>query len=78
MPKVPTYTLTWSPATATYELYETRRREVLKIVPDSPPGLPGWSRCPPLPSPASAATIPHVRKPNSVVIATGTPASWSA
>jgi LuxR family transcriptional regulator, maltose regulon positive regulatory protein len=36
MPKIPTYTLDWSPATGVYELYETRRREVLKIVPDSP------------------------------------------
>ena len=27
MPKVPAYTLAWSPATAAYELYETRDRE---------------------------------------------------
>jgi LuxR family maltose regulon positive regulatory protein len=36
MSKVPTYTLAWSPATATYELYQTREREGLGIVPDSP------------------------------------------
>jgi hypothetical protein len=36
MPKVPTYTLAWSPATAAYELYQTRDRNVLGIVPDSP------------------------------------------
>jgi len=36
MPKVPTYTLAWSPATETYELYQTRDREGLRIVPDSP------------------------------------------
>jgi LuxR family maltose regulon positive regulatory protein len=36
MPKVPTYTLAWSPATETYELCETRDRERLGIVPDSP------------------------------------------
>ena len=36
MPKVPRYTLAWSPAREAYELYETRDREVLKIVPDSP------------------------------------------
>ncbi len=36
MPKVPAYTLAWSPATATYELYETHNRGLLRIVPDSP------------------------------------------
>src|SRR6266487_1762901 len=36
MPKVPAYTLVWSPATKAYELYETRERRVLKIVPESP------------------------------------------
>ncbi len=36
MPKVPTSTLAWSPATQTYELYGTRNREGLGIVPDSP------------------------------------------
>jgi LuxR family maltose regulon positive regulatory protein len=36
MPKVPTYTLAWSPVTEAYELYETRDRGVLRIVPDSP------------------------------------------
>jgi LuxR family maltose regulon positive regulatory protein len=36
MPKVPAYTLAWSPARETYELYEIRNRGVLKIVPDSP------------------------------------------
>jgi LuxR family transcriptional regulator, maltose regulon positive regulatory protein len=36
MPKVPAYTLAWSPATETYHLYETRSREVLGTVPDSP------------------------------------------
>ena len=36
MSKVPAYTLAWSPAIATYELYQTRDREVLRIVPDSP------------------------------------------
>jgi LuxR family maltose regulon positive regulatory protein len=36
MPKVPAYTLDWSPATAAYELYQTRDREGLTIVPDSP------------------------------------------
>jgi LuxR family maltose regulon positive regulatory protein len=36
MSRVPAYTLAWSPAIATYELYQTRDREVLRIVPDSP------------------------------------------
>jgi hypothetical protein len=36
MPKVPAYTLACSPATEAYELYETRDRGVLPIVPDSP------------------------------------------
>jgi LuxR family maltose regulon positive regulatory protein len=36
MPKIPANTLAWSPATETYELYQTRDREVLGIVPDSP------------------------------------------
>jgi LuxR family transcriptional regulator, maltose regulon positive regulatory protein len=36
MPKVPMYTLAWSPATETYELYQTRDRGVLGIVPDGP------------------------------------------
>ncbi len=36
MPKVLTYTLAWSPATEAYELSETRSREALWIVPDSP------------------------------------------
>ena len=36
MPKVPRYTLAWSPVTEAYELYETRNRGVLKIAPDSP------------------------------------------
>jgi ATP/maltotriose-dependent transcriptional regulator MalT len=36
MPKVPMYTLAWSPVTAAYELYLTRDREALRIVPDSP------------------------------------------
>jgi LuxR family maltose regulon positive regulatory protein len=36
MPKVPAYALAWSPATETYELYQTRDRGVLRIVPDSP------------------------------------------
>jgi LuxR family transcriptional regulator, maltose regulon positive regulatory protein len=35
MPKVPVYTLAWSPGAATYELYETRSREALGIAPDS-------------------------------------------
>src|SRR6266516_3740614 len=36
MPKVPAYTLAWSPATEVYELYQTRDREGLGIVPESP------------------------------------------
>src|SRR5512135_665537 len=36
MPKVPVYTPAWSPAREAYELYETRSREALKILPDSP------------------------------------------
>ncbi len=36
MPKVPRYTLAWSSAIETYELYETRDRGVLKIAPESP------------------------------------------
>ena len=36
MPKIPTYTLAWSPTAAVYELYETRSREVLQIIPESP------------------------------------------
>jgi LuxR family maltose regulon positive regulatory protein len=35
MSKVPKFTLAWSPATETYELYETLLREVLGIIPDS-------------------------------------------
>jgi LuxR family transcriptional regulator, maltose regulon positive regulatory protein len=34
MPKVPMHTLAWSSATKTYELYETRGQEALRIVPD--------------------------------------------
>jgi hypothetical protein len=41
MPKVPTYTLAWSPATEAYELSETRSREVLQIASDSPAWF-GW------------------------------------
>jgi len=36
MPKVPTYTLAWSPVTEAYELYQTRDRGVLNILPESP------------------------------------------
>ncbi len=36
MPKVPTFTLAWLPARAAYELYQTRSREMLGIVPDGP------------------------------------------
>ena len=36
MPKVPMYTLAWSSAPGAYELYQTRDREALRIVPDSP------------------------------------------
>ncbi len=36
MPKVPMYTLAWSPVTAAYELYQTHDREALRIVPESP------------------------------------------
>ena len=36
MPKVPVYTLAWSPVIAAYELYQTRDREELGIIPDSP------------------------------------------
>ena len=36
MPKVPRYTLAWSPATAAYQLSGTRNREGLGIVPESP------------------------------------------
>ena len=36
MPKIPSYTLAWSPGTEAYELYEPRHRGVLSIVPDSP------------------------------------------
>jgi LuxR family maltose regulon positive regulatory protein len=36
MPKVPTYTLAWSSALETYELYETRDRGVVRIAPESP------------------------------------------
>ena len=36
MPRVPAYTLVWLPATQAYELYETRDRGVLTIVPESP------------------------------------------
>ena len=35
MPKVPAYMLAWSPAREAYELYQTRGREELGIVPDS-------------------------------------------
>jgi LuxR family maltose regulon positive regulatory protein len=36
MPKIPAYTLAWSSTLGTYELSQTRNREVLGIVPDSP------------------------------------------
>ena len=36
MPRAPAYTLTWSPTTQAYELYKTRDREAVRIVPDSP------------------------------------------
>ena len=36
MPKVPAYTLAWSPTTKAYELYQTRDRGILSLVPDSP------------------------------------------
>jgi LuxR family maltose regulon positive regulatory protein len=36
MPKVTMYTLAWSYATETYELYQTRDRGTLGIVPESP------------------------------------------
>lgn len=36
MPKVPTYTLAWSPVTEAYQLYQTRERGLLRIAPDSP------------------------------------------
>jgi len=36
MPKVPMYTLAWSSTTQVYELYETRDRGMLGIVPESP------------------------------------------
>jgi LuxR family maltose regulon positive regulatory protein len=36
MPKVPMYTLAWSPVRAAYELYQTRDRGGLRIVPESP------------------------------------------
>jgi LuxR family maltose regulon positive regulatory protein len=36
MPKIPAYTLSWSPTIEAYELYQTRDRERLGIVPDSP------------------------------------------
>jgi hypothetical protein len=36
MPKVPKYTLAWSPVRETYELYHTRDRGVLGIIPGSP------------------------------------------
>ncbi len=36
MPKVPMYTLAWSPVRAAYELYQTHDREALRIVPESP------------------------------------------
>ena len=36
MPKVPRYTLSWSSARATYELYQTREKGVLRVAPESP------------------------------------------
>src|SRR5215472_10249061 len=36
MPKIPMYTLAWSSARETYDLYQTSDREALRIVPDSP------------------------------------------
>ncbi|HEX6551571.1 MAG TPA: LuxR C-terminal-related transcriptional regulator [Ktedonobacteraceae bacterium] len=36
MPRVPAYTLAWFPATQAYELYQTRDRGVLNILPESP------------------------------------------
>jgi len=41
MPKVPTYTLAWSSARETYELYETQHRGMLPTVPGSPE-WPAW------------------------------------
>jgi LuxR family transcriptional regulator, maltose regulon positive regulatory protein len=36
MPKVPAYTFAWVSTTDAYKLYQTRDREVLRIVPESP------------------------------------------
>ena len=36
MPKVPMYRLAWSSATEAYELYQTRDRGILSIIPESP------------------------------------------
>ena len=36
MPKIPIYTLAWSAATESYDLYQTRDRGALGIVPESP------------------------------------------
>ena len=36
MPKVPAYTLAWSPTTKAYKLYQTHDQRILSIVPDSP------------------------------------------
>jgi hypothetical protein len=46
MPKIPMYTLAWSPAVEAYELYETRDREGLGIVPDSPAWFAWLDRVP--------------------------------
>ena len=75
MPKIPTYTLAWSPTTGPTNF--TRRVTAMcsGLSLTAPPGLPGWIRCPPLPSPARTAATPHARKPDSVVTATGLPTS---
>lgn len=39
MPRIPTYTLAWSPEQTTYKVYETRGQQALLVVPESS----GWS-----------------------------------
>ncbi len=77
MPKVPAYTLAWSPVIAAYELYQTRDREELGIIPDSPEWFAWLDQVSSFVFSGKTghytAPIQHARKPNSVVIATGRP-----
>jgi hypothetical protein len=75
MPKVPVYTLTWSSARETYELYQTRDREVLRIAAEGPAWFAWLDQVSSFAFVGKCGRYRHARKPGSVAIATGTP-TW--